>query len=101
MSAAERAAVAPAGRNPLVARILAPDAPAALRLSAARGSLPLPAADLVEIQVRLLADGNAAIATAARTSLGRIGQDALPASLRDPRCAPEVLDHFAGAPART
>ena len=101
MSAAERAAATPPGRNPLVARILAPDAPDALRLSAARGSLPLAAADLVEIQVRLLGDRTAAIAAAARQSLARIGPDALPGILRDPRCAPEVLDHFAGTPALT
>lgn len=101
MSAAERAAPIPPGRSPLVARILAADAPEALRLSAARGSLPLPAADLVGIQVRLLADRTPAIAAAARESLGRVGHDALPGILRDPRCTPEVLDHFASTTAIT
>jgi hypothetical protein len=102
MGAAERAAAAaPAARHPLVERILAPDAPEALRLSAARGALPLPVADLVEIQVRLLADAGAGIAAAARDSLGRVGHDALPGILRDPHCAPAVLDHFASLSALT
>jgi hypothetical protein len=102
MGAAERAAATPPpGRHPLVERILAPDAPEALRLSAARGSLPLPGTDLVEIQVRLLADANPPVAAAARESLGRIGHDVLPGILRDPRCAPEVLDHFSSTSALT
>ena len=101
MGAAERAAATPPGRHPLVERILAPEAPEALRLSAARGSLPLPGADLVEIQVRLLADTSAPIAAAARESLQRLGHDALPGILRDLRCAPEVLDHFASSSALT
>ena len=101
MGAAERAAATPPGRHPLVERILAPETPEALRLSAARGSLPLPGADLVEIQVRLLADPSAPSAAAARESLQRLGHDALPGILRDPRCAPEVLDHFASSSALT
>jgi hypothetical protein len=97
VGAAERAETGPAPRHPLVGRALDPGAPEALRLSAARGALPIPGADLVYLQVRLLADPAATVATAARESLGRIGAENLSAVLRDPGCAPEVLDHFARA----
>lgn len=97
MGAAERAETAPAPRHPLVGRVLDPATPEALRLSAARGALPIPGADLVYLQVRLLRDRAAVVAAAARDSLGRMNAESLSPVLRDPACAPEVLDHFARA----
>lgn len=95
MGAAERAEAAPAPHHPLVGRVLDPATPEALRLNAARGALPIPGADLVYLQVRLVADPAPAVAAAALDSLGRLTPDTLAPVLRDARCAPEVLDHFA------
>lgn len=82
-------------RHPLVDRILDPRATEALRLSAARGVLPVPSADLIFVQVRLLRDTATAVAQAAATSLAAIDLDSLHAVLRDPGCDPGTLDHFA------
>jgi len=95
MGAAERAQAAPAQHHPLVARVLDPATPEPLRLNAAHGALPLPVADLVYMQVRLVADPAPAVAAAARASLARLAPEGLAPILRDPRCAPEILDHFA------
>jgi hypothetical protein len=89
-----RPATAPA-RHPLVARILDPAAPEALRLSAARGALPIPAPDLIYVQVRLLADPAAAITEAAAASLSGVQDDTLLAIVGDERCDAAILDHFA------
>jgi hypothetical protein len=97
MGATERAGAAPAPHHPLVARVLDPATSEVLRLNAARGALPLPAADLVYLQVRLVADTAPAVAAAARDSLARLAPETLAPVLHDPRCAPEILDHFARA----
>jgi hypothetical protein len=94
MAAAEPAP-APAGRHPLVGRILDAAAPEALRLSAARGVLPVPAADLIYVQVRLQRDAVPAVAQAAAASLASAELATLHPVLRDPACDPETLDHFA------
>ena len=94
MAAVEPGAAA-GSRHPLVGRILDPQAPESLRLSAARGVLPVPAADLIFAQVLLLRDAATAVAQAAATSLAAIDLDSLHAVLRDPGCDPGTLDHFA------
>jgi hypothetical protein len=94
MGAAERAAAAPA-RNPLVDKVLDPSTPEALRHSAARGALPIPVGDLIYVQVRLLSDKAGSVATAALESLARLTPEAAAPVVRDPSCAPEVLDYFA------
>jgi hypothetical protein len=83
------------GRHPLVERILDPAAPEALRLSAARGALPIPLQDLVMVQVRLLQDALPQVSGAARASLAQVPEETLGSILADERCDPAVLDHFA------
>ncbi len=82
------------GRHPLVERILGGSAPEAVRTTAARGALPLPASDLVYLQICLLKDAVPAVAGAAGESLAALGDAALLPILRDPACDPLVLDHF-------
>jgi hypothetical protein len=86
---------AAAGRHPLVARILDPSAPEALRLSAARGALPLPLQDLILVQVRLLRDALPQVSGAAQASLAQVPEETLMAILSDEACDPAILDHFA------
>jgi hypothetical protein len=78
-----------------VERVLAPGAPDAIRLGAARGALPIPPIDLAWLQVRLLRDPSPEVVTAARDSLQKLQADDLLAFLRDPDCDPLLLDHFA------
>jgi hypothetical protein len=97
MGAAERVENAQARRHALVARVLDAATPEALRLSAARGALPIPVVDLAYLMVCLLQDAAPAVVAAARESLGRMTAETVAPVLRDPGCAPEVLDHFARA----
>jgi len=87
------AAAAAAPRHPLVARILDPAAEEAIRLTAARGALPIPVQDLLYLQVRLLRDPQPAIAAAAAGSLGAVSADTLRPVLRDPGCDALLIDH--------
>jgi hypothetical protein len=89
------AVVAAPARHPLVERILAGNAPEALRLSAARGAVPIPHHELVYVQICLLRDTGAGIAPAASESLARMNAESLVTLLRDPGCDPIVIDHFA------
>jgi hypothetical protein len=84
-----------AARHPLVDRVLQPGAPETLRLGAARGALPIPAHDLLPLQVRLLADPAPAVAAAARASLDAQPVESLISLLRDPGCDPVLVDHAA------
>src|SRR6266540_4345169 len=66
-------------RHPLVERILSGSAPDAIRLSAARGALPLPLQDLVYAQICLLNDAQLAVVQAAKDSLDNLtGETLLP-----------------------
>ncbi len=94
MAAAEPARVT-GTRHALVDRILDPGATEALRLSAARGVLPVPGGDLIYVQVRLLRDAAPAVSEAAATSLATISNEALLPLLRDSGCDPGTLDYFA------
>ena len=95
MAGADAATRTSARRHPLFDRVLAPDAPEALRLGAARGALPVPAQDRVLLQVRLLADPLAAVSAAARDGLAKTPVEALRPLLHDPDCDPDVLDYCA------
>src|SRR6266704_2602499 len=96
MDAPERTTTeAPPGRHPLVERILGGSAPDAIRLSAARGALPLPLPDLTYLQVCLLSDARPEVAQAAADSLANLTSDTLLPILRDPRCDAILLDYFA------
>ncbi len=82
-------------RNPLVERILSGSAPDAIRLSAARGALPLPAADLAYVQICLLQDSLSEVAQAAAESLGKTTPETILEILRDARCDTILIDHCA------
>jgi hypothetical protein len=82
-------------RHPLVENILTGGAPDAIRLTAARGALPVPPLDLLYLQVCLLKDEHPEVARAAGESLAEMAPEALESSLREPECDPLVLDHFA------
>jgi len=97
MPAAEPQSAARAARHPLVERILAASAPEAIRLTAARGALPLPLQDLIYAQIRLLDDALPAVVQAATGSLADLADDALLPIVGDPVCDPIVLDYFARA----
>src|SRR5437867_3412139 len=84
-------------RHPLVAKILAADAPEAIRMTAARGALPIPLQDLVYAQVCLLSDPLPQVVEAAGESLSKTTEDSLLALLGDAGCDPLVIDHFAKA----
>jgi hypothetical protein len=64
-------------------------------MSAARGALPLPLQDLLYVQVCLLQDELPAVADAAADSLANVSVDSLAPLLRDPKCDPLLVDHFA------
>ncbi|MCZ6695097.1 MAG: hypothetical protein O7A63_01020 [Acidobacteria bacterium] len=91
---AEPATALPPARHPLVDKVLAGDAQKGIRLTAARGSLPIPMQDLLYIQICLLKDGDAEVVQQARASLDKVTNDFLIPLLRDPHCDPMLLDHF-------
>ncbi|HEV8198707.1 MAG TPA: hypothetical protein VGS03_01655 [Candidatus Polarisedimenticolia bacterium] len=93
MGAAE--ALKSPARHPLFDRVLQPGAPETLRLSAAKGALPIPPHDLVPLQVRLLDDPAASVALAARDSLEKIPVESLAALVRDPACDAQLVDYAA------
>src|SRR5262252_1253405 len=55
--------------NPVVKSIIGGNAPPAARSAAARGMLPLPQSDLLEVLVYLTADNDPAIASAAQQTM--------------------------------
>jgi hypothetical protein len=81
--------------NELVQAIVAGKAPAAARMAAARGMLPLPQADLLEALVHLRADSDEKIAQAAQASLDEQPADELLNVARSTETAPSVLGYFA------
>jgi hypothetical protein len=95
MAGPDAAVRASTPRHPLFDRVLAKDAPEALRLGAARGALPVPLQDRVLLQVRLLADPLPAVSAAARDSLAATAVQTLAPLLRDPDCDPDVVDYCA------
>ena len=95
MAGADAAARASTPRHPLFDRVLAQDAPEALRLGAAKGALPVPVQERVLLQVRLLADPLPVVKAAARDGLAATALETLAPLLRDPECDPDVLDYCA------
>lgn len=94
MGAAEPLAAASRARHPLVEKILSGTAPEAIRMTAARGALPLPLQDLVYAQICLLDDELPQVVQAATGSLATISPEALIPILRDPGCEAVLIDHF-------
>lgn len=81
--------------NPLVQAILSGTAPRQARLAAARGLLPLPQADLIEILIGLRAADDEEIAHAAEESLLAQKEEDVLAPLRAGELSPCALAYFA------
>jgi hypothetical protein len=90
----------PAGVPPaiqdLFRKVLAPDAPQPLKMSAARGALPLPQNLMLSILVSLAGDTDPEVAGAATESLEGFGSDPerLSELLESLTTGPEILAHF-------
>ena len=84
--------------SPLAAAILEGRAPGPIKLSAARGVLPLSRADLVRVLVHLAGEDDAAIRDEAAGTLAAITEDELVTLVVDPGTSTDVLDHFGGKP---
>jgi hypothetical protein len=83
-----------------VQRVLAENAPLALRVAAARGALPLPRALLARLYLHLRNDAEQSVRADATASLEAIGAEAIREVLSDPACPAEVLLHYAPVAAR-
>ncbi|MER3427856.1 MAG: hypothetical protein C4334_07110 [Pyrinomonas sp.] len=81
--------------NPVVHAVLSGAAPRQARLAAARGLLPLPQADLLEVLVGLRADADQEIARAAEESLHTQKEEDLLGTVRTSELSPRVLAYFA------
>ncbi|MFQ5877270.1 MAG: hypothetical protein ACE5JH_06205 [Acidobacteriota bacterium] len=85
---------APEARHPLVERILNGNAPDTIRLTAARGSLPIPAHDLLYLQVCLLKDPVPEVVREAEKSLQKTSMESLALLFREAHCDPLLIDYF-------
>jgi hypothetical protein len=84
--------------NPVVKSIVEGKAPRPACLAAARGILPLPQADLLEILVSFARSDDAELKQHASETLAAQDAAALEHSLRSSDVASSVLDYFAGHP---
>lgn len=82
--------------NPVVQAIVAGTAPPAARLMAARGLLPLPQEDLLEVLVVLSAGGEEELAREAATTLEAQEPETFLSIAADPAAPPAVLTYIAG-----
>lgn len=82
--------------NPTVKAIISGSAPRPAQLAAARGILPLPQSDLLEILVALAGSGDEEISTNARDTLASQNTDELELNIKSGQLAPKVLSYFAG-----
>ena len=81
--------------NPVVRSVIEGKAPRPAQVAAARGILPLPHTDLLEVLVTFAASGDAELADHARQTLATQEEDVLHDSVRSPEIAVSVLDYFA------
>ena len=82
--------------NPAVRSVVEGGAPRNARLAAARGILPLPQHDLLELLVHLADDADADIANSAKQTLDSQAPDTLETIFATESVAPRVLGHFCG-----
>lgn len=82
--------------NPVVKAVITGNAPPPAKLAAARGMLPLPQNDLLEILVALATGTDAELAQTARETLSAQEDSALKEAVHSSDIAPRVLDFFAG-----
>lgn len=80
--------------NPVVKAIIAGTAPQPARLAAARGILPLPQNDLLEILVHLVKDADTELARTAESTLSSQETDKLEELAKSDELAPQVLAYF-------
>ena len=85
--------------NPVVKAVIEGTAPRPARLAAARGALPLPQADLLEILVALASDADEELSVSARETLKEqaAAADTLIETFSSTLIAPSVLAYFAEA----
>jgi hypothetical protein len=81
--------------NPVVVAIIGGTAPQPARLAAARGLLPLPQNDLLEVLVALRESDDAEISAAAQETLDAENPDDLVPVAKDDETAPSVLAYLA------
>jgi hypothetical protein len=81
--------------NPVVKSIIGGNAPPAARSAAARGMLPLPQSDLLEVLVHLTADNDPSIASAAQQTMSEQSATDLLHVAAAENTAPSVLGYLA------
>ena len=81
--------------NPVVAAVIGGTAPRPARLAAARGILPLPQSDMLEVLVAFTASDDQEIADLARATLRSQDNTELAVAVRGPEMAPTVLGYLA------
>lgn len=81
--------------NPVVVSVITGNAPRPARMMAARGLLPLPQEDLLEVLVSLQKSDDAELASAAKETLTSQEPTGLLIIVEDKQTAPSVLDYFA------
>jgi hypothetical protein len=69
-----------------------------IRMAAARGVLPLPADEMLQILVHLLGDADSAVAAQAGQTLQTWPEESVVTQLKSPACASPVMDYFAAHP---
>lgn len=84
--------------NPVVRALIEGTAPRPAVLAAARGALPLPQTDLLEVLVTFARSEDSELSNHARQTLHGQDATALETSLRTDDVAVSVLDYFAGRP---
>ena len=81
--------------NPVARAIIQGTAPRPAQIAAARGILPLPQADLLEVLVNLAGSDDAELASTAETTLTNQETAALPHIVESTEVAPSILAYFA------
>ncbi len=81
--------------NPTVKAIISGSAPRPAQLAAARGILPLPQSDLLEILVSLADGGDQELSANARQTLAAQNTGELELNIKSGQLAPNVLSYFA------
>ncbi len=82
--------------NPVVKAVINGTAPRPAQIAAARGMLPLPQTDLLEILAALADDSDPELAEHARRTLVSQDKNELQITLKSDEIAPSVLAYFAG-----
>lgn len=81
--------------NPVVKAVIEKTAPRPAQIAAARGMLPLPQADLLEVLVNLSQGEDAELSSIAETTLKNQDYQGLPEIVSSNTVSPRILDYFA------